>query len=428
MKEYNVLIFPCGTEIANEVINSLDNHKYFKLCFASSEGTSYCNFRNQKIDVLPFVTDEEFESKLGDLIKKNNIDFIIPAHDDVAYTLSQLERNLKVKIIGQSKQVNDIVRFKDVTYDYFIDILPLANVYKGEPNPSNFPLFTKPKKGQGSQNAERLNTIANYNNFFSTNNKNDFVLMEYLTGEEFTVDCFSDNTSLLYYGARTREKTTNGISVQSTFINDKKLNTQFLQYAQIISKKLDMNGVWFYQMKLDKNNELKLLEIGPRASGTMVLNRARGINFIELSLYQKLGFNVDIVYNNIDISLARSLVPIFRHNINYNKLYVDFDDTLLIDEEYINSDLIKLIFQVKNKNREVILITKNKNNNLSKILHKFGITNIFDDIIHIKDKDKKVDYMTADSLLIDDSFAERKEAIESGRYAIGIDNINILFE
>ena len=141
-----------------------------------------------------------------------------------------------------------------------------------------------------------------------------------------------------------------------------------------------------------------------------------------------MGFNVDVIYNNIDISLARALVPIYKHNIKYRKLYVDSDDTLLIDEKYINSDLMKLIFQVKNVNKEVVLITKNKKNNLSQILHKFGITNIFNDIIHIKDNDKKVDYMIVDSLLIDDSFAERKEAIENGRYAIGVDNINILFE
>ena len=269
MKEYNILIFPCGTEIANEIINSLVNHKYFKLCFASSESASYCHFRNQEIDILPFVTDKNFESKLSDIVEKKNIDFIIPAHDDVAYVLSQIEKNLKAKVIGQSKQVNDIVRFKDLTYDYFGGILPLARIYKSEPNLMDFPLFTKPKKGQGSLNAEKLNTIDEYNNFFSINNRNDFVLMEYLTGQEFTIDCFSDNANLLYYGARTREKITRGISVQSTFVNDKVLNAQFSKYAQIISKSLNISGIWFYQMKFDKNNELQLLEIGPRVSGTM---------------------------------------------------------------------------------------------------------------------------------------------------------------
>lgn len=428
MKEYNILIFPCGTEIANEIINALINHKYFKVLLASSEGNSYCNFRNQKIDTLPFVTDDTFKDKLDSLIKIRDIDFIIPAHDDVAFILSKIENDILALVIGQSKNINDIVRFKDITYEYFDGILPLAHMYKNLPRIEKFPLFTKPKKGQGSQNSIRLNNEEEYSSFFSTNIRKDFVLMECLTGEEFTIDCFSNNGDILYSGARTREKTTRGISVQSTLIRDHKLNTQFSKYAKIISESLNMNGVWFYQMKLDKNNVLKLLEVGPRVSGTMMLNRARGINFVELALYQKLGYNVEVVYNDIDISLARSLVPVYKHNINYTSLYIDFDDTLLIDEKYINPNLMSLIFQVKNENKTVTLITKNKKNNLTKILHKFGITNLFDDIIHITDKDKKINFMVENSLLIDDSFNERKEVIQRGMYAYGIDNIDVLIK
>lgn len=239
---------------------------------------------------------------------------------------------------------------------------------------------------------------------------------------------FSDNGNVLYAGARTREKTTRGISVQSTFITDTSFNTQFKKYADIISQNLNMHGVWFYQMKFDKNQELKLLEIGPRVSGTMMLNRARGVNFIELALYQKLGFDVEVVFNDIEISLARALVPIYKHNINYDNLYIDFDDTLLLEEKFINPELMRLIFQVKNEEKKVYLITKNKKFNLAKILHKFGITNIFDEIIHIHENKKKIDYMKMNSILVDDSFVERKEAKLAGHYVFGLDNFNILME
>lgn len=426
MNNYNVLIFPCGTEIANEVINSLKNNKYFKQIFASSEGTSYCSFRGEEIDILPFVTDETFLIELKKLISRKNIDFIIPAHDDVAFALSQIENQIEAQIIGQSKFVNDIVRFKDVTYDYFTDILPLAKVYKGKVELNDFPLFTKPKRGQGAQNSVKLNSLEEFKSFFMQNKKEDFVLMECLTGNEFTIDCFSDKGKVLYFGARTREKTTRGISVQSSFITDEKLNEEFMIYANIISEKLNMNGIWFYQMKFDKNNELKLLEVGPRVSGTMMLNRARGINFIELALYQKLGFEVEVAFNNIEISLARALVPIYKHNIQYENLYIDFDDTLLLEEKYINPELMKLIFQAKNEEKKVYLITKNKKFNLAKTLHKFGITNVFDEIIHIHEKEKKIDYMQQNSVLIDDSFMERKEAIKNGIYAYGLDIFEML--
>lgn len=426
MKQYNILVFPCGTEIANEIISSLASHKYFKLIFASSEGNSYCNFRGKEISILPYVTDETFLSELNNIILNKQIDFIIPAHDDVAFVLSYIENQIKAKVIGQSKVVNDIVRFKDVTYEYFKNILPLGKVFDLEPRSDEFPVFVKPKRGQGSFNSLKLNTLNEYNSFFNQNKLDEFVVMENLSGQEFTIDCFSDNGNVMYFGARTREKTTRGISIQSTFVSDSSLNEQFQKYADIISQNLNMQGVWFYQMKFDRNNELKLLEIGSRASGTMMLNRARGVNFIELALYQKIGFNVEVIFNDIEISLARALVPIYKHNINYENLYIDFDDTLLLDEKFINPELMKLIFQVKNEEKKVYLITKNKKFNLAKILHKFGITNIFDEIIHIHENDKKIDYMKQKSILIDDSFVERKEAKEAGYYVFGLDNFNIL--
>jgi carbamoyl-phosphate synthase large subunit len=428
MRKYNVLVFPCGTEIANEIINSLKYNKYFNLVFASSETLSYCNYRGKEVNFLPYVNDDSFLNKLKKLIDLKKIDFIIPAHDDVAFALSQLEDKIKAKVIGQSKNVNEIVRFKDKTYKYFNNILPIGKIFNETPKEEDFPVFTKPKKGQGSFKALILNDLDEYNSFFKQNKKDEFIIMEYLPGQEFTIDCFSDKGKVLYYGARTREKTTRGISIQSTLITDVSLNREFKKYADLISKKLNMHGIWFYQMKFDKNGNLKLLEIGPRVSGTMMLNRVRGVNFVELAIYQKLGFNIEVVFNDIEVSLARALVPTYKTNINYDNLYIDFDDTLIIDEKYINTDLVKLIFQAKNEGKNVYLITKNKKNNLAKFLHKFGITNIFDDIIHLNENDEKIFYMKKNSVLIDDSFTERKKAINEGIYAFGNDSIELFIK
>jgi hypothetical protein len=427
VKTYNILVFPCGTEIANEIINALKFNKYFKTKLASSEGNSYCSFRNKKIDILPYVTDDGFIDDLKRVVDMENIDFIIPAHDDVAFALSEIEEEIDVKIIGQSKYVNEIVRFKDKTYSYFENILPLANIYEKEAD-IVFPIFVKPKKGQGSQDAFLIKDQQEFKYFKDQYSSDEFVWMEHLNGAEFTIDCFSDKGDLLYAGGRTREKMTRGISVQSTFVSDAGLQEEFRKFAEIISQKLSMQGLWFFQMKKDRNGELKLLEIGPRVPGTMMLNRSRGVNFVELALFQKLGFPVEVVFNDVEISLGRALLPTYKTNIEYKNLYIDFDDTLFLDEKYINSDLMKLIFQAKNEDKNVYLITKNKKNNLTKALHTFGISHIFDDILHLQDIDQKINYMKKSSVLIDDSFKERKEAILCGFYAFGLDNFNILIE
>ena len=119
MRKYNILVFPCDTEIANEIINSLESHKYFSLIYASSEEDSYCHLRGATVYWLPYVGESNFETELNAVVKDKKIDFIIPAHDDVSYTLSHIENDIEAKVIGQSVKVNEIVRFKDRTYEYF---------------------------------------------------------------------------------------------------------------------------------------------------------------------------------------------------------------------------------------------------------------------------------------------------------------------
>jgi len=427
MNKKNVLVFPAGTEISNEIFNALKHNKYFKVVFASSIKTSHAEFLNQEVYKLPYADNESFTEIMQAFISEHNIDFIIPAHDDVAYELSLITEQLEAKVIGQDRHTNKVVRFKDVTYKYFKDIIPLADVYKNQEEVC-FPVFVKPKKGQGALNSLCLETEHEFNGYFNKHDIATYVLMEHLTGAEFTIDCFSDNGEVLYSGPRTREKTTRGISVLSRLIEDKSLLEEFYQYASIISKKMGLHGIWFFQMKYDKHGKLKLLEVGPRVSGTMMLNRAKGINFIELALFQAMGNTVEVYVNDVSLSLSRALLPRYKHNIFYETLYIDFDDTLYLDEKYINTDIMKLIFQAKNNNNEVILITKNKKGNLESTLKEFGLTTVFHEIIHIKDDDKKYKYMKKNSLLIDDSFQERKEAIQHGLYAYSLDNMQLLFE
>lgn len=423
-----VLIFPCGTEMANEIIKSLEYNKYFKMTFASSEKMSYCNYRGHKIHDLPYVGAPDFTNTLEQLIKNENIDFIIGAHDDVVYKLSEIELQINAKVVGQSKSVNEIVRFKDATYKYFHNLLPIPKQIKHPPSQNDFPVFVKPKRGQGSQDAHKLDDMSDYEAFFIKRDQNDFVVSELLPGDEYTIDCFSENGEVLYCGGRTREKTTRGISVQSALVEDENLKNQFEKHARIISAQLKLHGLWFFQLKHDKDHNLKLLEVGPRVSGTMMLNRVRGVNFVEMALYQKMGFPVEALPNHFQISLVRALVPRYKHNISYENLYIDFDDTLFLDEKSIHTNLMKLIFQAKNEDKRVILITKNKKNNLSSTLHKYGIANIFDEIIHLKDNDNKADHIKENAVLIDDSFNERKQAISRGIVALGVDNFDILLK
>ena len=152
-------------------------------------------------------------------------------------------------------------------------------------------------------------------------------ILEYLTGKEYTVDCFSaKNGSLIYCAMRERSRTRNGISVNCKTMP---LNDEVKEMANIINNKLNLRGTWFFQVKLDKNNKFKLLEIAPRIAGTMCLHRNAGINFPLMSIYDKMGYDIEIIKNNYQIEVERALVNRFIVDYDYSTVYIDFDDTII---------------------------------------------------------------------------------------------------
>jgi hypothetical protein len=89
-------------------------------------------------------------------------------------------------------------------------------------------------------------------------------------------------------------------------------------------------------------------------------------------------------------------------------VYVDFDDALLINDK-INVDLIKALYQFFNEGKKLILITKHSRN-IYETLKQYRISELFDEVVHLRKEQSKFDFMEIDeSIFIDDSFNERKE-------------------
>lgn len=423
----NVLVFPYGTEIANEIVQALRHHKRFKLLLATGDRTILADSSHRDIEWLPFVLDPAFEERFLALLEARQVDLVVPAHDDAALVLSRMDLPEGCVVVGQDRSVNEIVRFKDRTYGALAPHVAVPRTF--EPGGTlPFPVFVKPRRGQGSKLAFRIDDQAAFERFASTHALDEFVVSEHLPGEEYTVDCFSTHGRLRFAGPRTRDRTSNGISVRSSTLGGGAIADALEDMARAISAALALHGLWFFQAKLDRHGIPRLLEVGPRVSGTMMVNRVRGVNFVELAIHQALGDEVQILDTPLPVTVTRTLRPTFHHALEYRDLYVDFDDTLLLDEETINLDVVALIFQTKNRGGRVFLITKNRKNNLARGLHRFGITSVFDGIHHLRDDESKADHLRPGDLLVDDSFAERSQAIRAGAAAIGLDAVQMFLD
>lgn len=402
----NVLVFPCGSEVGLEICNALKYTKDINLFGASSaDDHGKYVFRNY-IGNIPFITDDNFIESIESVIKKNNIDMIYPAMDSVALKLIENQYKLSATVVVSKLETCQICSSKRKTYELFDGEWFNPIMYKNTDEVTEFPVFLKPDVGYGSKGIEIIHSREKLEQ--STNSNKDLLILEYLPNEEYTVDCFTDNSGkLLFAGMRERKRIRNGISVNSSNLP---LDNKIEEIAEIVNSKMEFNGAWFFQVKRNKSGEFRLLEIATRIAGTMCLYRNKGINFPVLSIYNKMGFNLEINPNDFEITVDRALINRYKLDYKYERVYIDFDDTITIGDK-VNPFVMSYIYQCLYKDIELILITRHINN-IYDTLKKLKIDkSIFGKIIHLDRKSKKSSYMNKDkkSIFIDDSFRERND-------------------
>lgn len=419
----NVLVFPCGSEIGLEVNRALSKSKHFRLFGASSTPDHGRLVYQNYIENVPFVTNSNFISSINDICVKNKIDFIVPAHDSVVLSLSENAANLKAKVVTSCYETCKLCRSKRDTYLKFIDVVPVPKVYNIN-DCIQFPVFLKPDVGQGAKGTYKANRPEDI--LYHTSKDNTLMVLEYLPGKEYTIDCFTNKDgNLLFCEGRCRERINNGITNSSKLVK----NDKFKEIAEKINSALSFRGMWFFQVKEDLNNQLTLMEISPRIAGTMGLFRTMGVNFVELSLFDQMDMDVDILFNEIDIELDKALSLKYKLKRDYQNVYIDFDDTIICDG-VINTDVMKYLYQASNDGKRIILLTKHKGNVIDSLEgHKIH-PRLFNSIVHIQPKEKKSDYIKFEnSIFIDDSFSERKSVHEAHKIPVfSVDAIEALID
>lgn len=403
MDKKRVLVFPCGSEIGLEIYQSVKDSVHFDL-FGLSSVDDHGKFVYQNyIDGIGFIKADNFISKLNEIIKKYKIDLIYPTMDSVITYVKENEHLLNAIVVGSEYETTKICESKLLTYKKLANHVNCPILYDKLDQNTPMPLFAKPIIGYGSRNTYKVTNKNQIQSFdFSTN-----LLLEYLPGEEYTIDCFTNlKRELIFVGARQRRRTMNGISVNTSSNNE--LTKEFNPIAEKINSLIVFKGSWFFQMKKNANNVPTLLEIACRFAGSSSIHRIQGANFALSSLFLAIGTDIDFIINPFKVELDRALESKYKLEIDYSEVYIDLDDTIIVKDK-LNLDAIKFIYQCINKNIKITLITKHSKD-IKKTLLDFKIDNLFDEVILLKKEDEKSEYININKnvIFIDDSFSERK--------------------
>ncbi len=102
----------------------------------------------------------------------------------------------------------------------------------------------------------------------------ELLVMEYLPGEEYTVDILIHKGEIKYIVPRLRLKMTNGITTEGIVVQ----NNDIIDLSKKIVAKLHLDYAVGIQFKYDAQKVPKVLEINPRLQGTTVISHGAGVN------------------------------------------------------------------------------------------------------------------------------------------------------
>lgn len=401
MSVRKVLIFPAATEVGLEINAALRHCKEVEVHGAGIGGSTHGPFAFDRFHEVPSIHQAGWLQRLQQVCAEQAIDYIFPAYDDVIVALAEAREQLSPVVLTAPLDVCLLTRSKRATYRRLGGHLRVPRVFDEEP--PSFPVFVKPDRGQGSQGARRIDSAQALRE--ALRDQPDLLVTELLTGEEYTVDCFSDRErGVLFAKARIRNRTRNGIAVNTETVE----LPEAMELASRIQTELALHGAWFYQIKRASDGELALLEVAPRIAGSMSTHRVQGVNFPLLTIFEHERLAVRIMVNPGPVQLDRALHNRYVHAIRYGALYIDLDDTLLLRGQ-INLDAIRLVYQSRNMGARVTLITRHADD-LAATLRRHGLQGAFDEVIHLKAGERKSAFIREpDAIFVDDSFAERAD-------------------
>ena len=273
-------------------------------------------FLSDAFYVLPKPESSNYLEILKDIVRKENVDVIIPQTTREIDLLSKHKASLDCKVIvsgGENiARANDkylIIKECEKTgvpfpkYFLVTDTKSLNDAIYSIGYPEK-KVIVKPRMSNGLRGVriitEQILTLESYLGdkpsgleidlttfmkiFEGVETFPELLVTEYMPGEEYSVDVFRTPKQTVII-PRIRKSIRSGISFETVVDLQRE---DIIAYSQKLAESLDLNYCFGFQFKLDENDVPKKLESNPRVQGTMIAAAAAGCNMIYYSIVEAL--------------------------------------------------------------------------------------------------------------------------------------------
>lgn len=225
----------------------------FYLC-PKGNSKKYLNFLksiSSKVDQIFLFSDEEILNVSKNRKKLRNIYSKILISDNKTIGLCNNKAKLKVYL-------KNYIKF---------------------PGDNSKKLIVKPKIGRGSKYQIIIDKTKDIRIKNEISKSKKYFVEEYIDGKEYTIDCVYDFENKLIFALPRERIIKSNLSIVGKIVK----NNRIVNYVKQLSKYLKFIGNVNIQVIINKKNQIFLIDINPRVSGSVIFSIKSGFNPFEVS-------------------------------------------------------------------------------------------------------------------------------------------------
>jgi len=278
---YNVAVTGVGGGVGQSILKSLSNTDY-NLVALDGEFLGAGLYTTKTSYLIPYANNSNYINKLLEICKNEKISLLFPGLDAELMPLSlnvEAFKEIGTTVIVSRQEVVEISDNKQKTFDELIKAgisVPFTTSAVGfNPHADNFPLILKQKIGGArSKNVYVIKNVIEWAAAVEKIGENlaDFIVMEYIEGDEYTC------------GTINLDGSCKGVIIMRRILRDGDTHKCFTEKNEVIEKEVRLVvdtikpfGACNVQLRV-KNGKPYVFEINARCSGTTAARTLSGFN------------------------------------------------------------------------------------------------------------------------------------------------------
>lgn len=295
-------------QIANEFFNE---DVEVQICDINDASLVPASTIAKKTHVVPMSNDQRYLNIVQNIIKKENIDVIVPLLPQEAYLFasdSEFIKENKIVTLAASLKTNELLTDKLNLFNTLTDLnIPTPNIYKLSDISKEKKYIIKPRLGFGSVGTKIVSGEI-LNEESDTLDLENNIIQEYCNGsdyDEVTVEIFNGSVGLRIF-ARRRIATKAGVCVKMEPVD----NTPFMPYIKKLVNNIDCPIAFNVQFLWDAG-KWKLFDCNLRLGAGTALSTAIGFELTRAMIAEIVDLPIDDDWFSIDEEV-KSVLRVYK--------------------------------------------------------------------------------------------------------------------